>query len=74
MKLAESVTAASEIVTSMGRVKYLKPLYTALVNFGYKQKALDLYTLNENFYSAKAKNALKVILGKNDAITATTKS
>lgn len=46
----------------MGRVKYLKPLYITLINFGQAKKAKDLYNANEAFYAPKARNALRPII------------
>lgn len=47
----------------MGRLLYLNPLYSALINNGYKNTAIEFYRQNEDFYSPLARNAIKSMLG-----------
>lgn len=54
---------SKEFVYSMGRMKYLTPIYQALVNTKQKPLAVDWLQDNLKFYHPSAVDKLKSILG-----------
>lgn len=54
---------AKEFISSMGRMKYLTPIYQALLDVGEKSKAVEWYNLNVNFYHPYAVEMLAKLLG-----------
>ncbi|CDW86353.1 peptidase family m1 containing protein [Stylonychia lemnae] len=67
LKIKERVTDAQAVVGSMGRILYLTPIYTALVNNGFRDNANHFYQINEAFYSPLARNAIQSILGNSES-------
>jgi leukotriene-A4 hydrolase len=62
LKFEEYLSKAEEFVTSIGRMKYLIPLYQAL-NASYPERARELLESKEDFYQEMAKMQIKKILG-----------
>ena len=54
--------ADEDILGKFGRVKYLKPIYRALIDTDQQAKAKEIYDSHEAFYAPKARNALKPIV------------
>jgi leukotriene-A4 hydrolase len=53
---------AANWVSSQGRMKYINPIYTALIKSGQRQKAFELFSKNINFYHPIATSKLKKML------------
>ena len=53
----------SDILSTVGRLRYLKPLYKTLIDGGYRKEAMQFFSMNENFYCPIAQNTIKGILG-----------
>jgi hypothetical protein len=51
-----------EICQTVGRMKYLSPIYTALLKSGQKALALEWYNESESFYSPYAQVQLKRLI------------
>lgn len=58
---------AHEFISSQGRLKYLNPIYRALVETGQKDLAIQWFKENEDFYHPLAVNSLSKLLGVNRA-------
>ena len=54
---------AHTFISSMGRMKYLTPIYTALINTNQRDLAIQWYNENINFYHPYAVQALAKLLG-----------
>ena len=54
---------AHTFISSMGRLKYLKPVYQALLNTNQKDLAVQWFNENINFYHPTAVITLKRLLG-----------
>eukprot|EP00347_Sterkiella_histriomuscorum_P011519 403372143 len=59
----DSKTVAQNIVSSVGRLLYITPIYQALVDIGAVDLGQKWYKDNELFYSPLARGAVKKILG-----------
>jgi len=59
----EVIDAAHTFISSMGRMKYLKPIYQALLDNGQKDVALQWYEENKNFYHPYCVTKLGSMLG-----------
>lgn len=67
----KSVDLGEKIVGQTGRLAYINDIYKALVDNGFKDRALEMYKENEDFYSPIARNAVKSILGMDGDIRLT---
>ena len=68
MKFYEPVTQpAHDFISSMGRMKYLTPIYTALMDSGNKTTAQDWYNQNIDFYHPYAVQQLGKLVNSDDA-------
>lgn len=54
---------AKTFVSSMGRLKYLTPIYTALEDGGHHDTAMEWFNLNKDFYHPVAVSSLEKTLG-----------
>ena len=62
LQYEQAFDAAKKYVQSIGRQKYILPVYTALVRFGYRSKAYQWYNERKTFYHPiAAANIRKVI-------------
>lgn len=61
------VEMADGILSQMGRLLYLEPLFRALRDNGYKSDMHRIFEKNRNFYSPIARNTLRNIVG-NEAL------
>jgi hypothetical protein len=55
-------------ISSMGRVKYLSPIYKALINSNKKSLAVDWLSQNLNFYHPYAIEKINNIIGHIDLL------
>lgn len=53
---------AEDWISSMGRLKYLEPIYQSLMDNGNTTVANDWYTNYGSFYSRTAQNAITMIV------------
>jgi len=53
---------AHKFISEQGRMKYLNPIYSALVKSGFRNKAFMWYQENESFYHPIARATLKGLL------------
>jgi len=60
---APALEPAHAFISSMGRLKYLNPVYLALINSGQKDLAIQWFKENEGFYHPLAVSSLKKMLG-----------
>lgn len=58
---------AHQFISSMGRMKYLKPIYQALLDSGNRNTAIQWYNENINFYHPYAVYQLGKMLGVSEA-------
>lgn len=58
--------AAHEFISSMGRMKYVSPMYQALLNSNQKEVAVQWFNENMNFYHPYLVGVLKKMLGITD--------
>lgn len=57
------VEPAHQFISSMGRLKYLNPVYLSLLSSGQKDLAIQWFRENESFYHPLAIQSLKKMLG-----------
>ena len=60
---APTTEAAHTFISSMGRMKYLMPIYQALLDSNQKDVAVKWYNENINFYHPYAVNKLAKMIG-----------
>jgi len=58
---------AHSFISSMGRLKYLTPIYTALMDGGHQETADKWFYENEDFYHPVAVSSLEKTLGITEA-------
>lgn len=67
--ITKNYTAVKEpahtFISSQGRMKYLTPIYTALLQSGQRELAIAWYNENVDFYHPYAVEQLKRLLGIN---------
>ena len=63
---APALDPAHTFISSMGRLKYLNPVYLALINSNQKPLAIQWFKENEGFYHPLAVSSLKKMLGLNE--------
>jgi leukotriene-A4 hydrolase len=61
-KMEAYVARADTILSEMGRLLYLQPLFRALKNNGYATQMHQIYEKNASFYSPIARNTLRSII------------
>lgn len=54
---------AEKFINSMGRMKYLKPIYIAMIESGKKDTAIQWFNNNKNFYHPYSVSVLAKLLG-----------
>jgi hypothetical protein len=62
-KIDHFVPLAADILSSMGRLEYLLPLFRCLKANGYTTEMHQIYSKNKTFYSPIARNTLRPIVG-----------
>jgi len=59
----DTMDPAHDFISSQGRLKYLNPIYRALIDSNQKDTAIKWFRENEDFYHPLAVSSLSKLLG-----------